>query len=387
MFNVLKLNEISSKVNDILKKDKYAITDECQNPDAIILRSFDMHTYELPTSVVAIARAGAGVNNIPLDQMTAKSVCVFNTPGANANAVKELVICALMLGSRKIVDGINWTKTLAGSDNVEKAVEKGKKEFIGREVYGKTLGVIGLGAIGRMVANTAIELGMNVIGYDPFLNVNGAMALDKHIKYVSDIKRVYTQSDYITLHVPATPDTKNSINEKTIALMKQDVVLINCARADLVCNADVIKAVKAGKIGRYITDLPSADLLGVDNIIAIPHLGASTPEAEENCAIMAANQLKDYMENGNVTNSVNYPCAVAPRTTANRITILHANVANMIAKATNYIASQNINISNLVSASRGEIGYMLIDIDKKLPEATLKAMRNEEGFICVRDYK
>ncbi|MGN0771292.1 MAG: 3-phosphoglycerate dehydrogenase family protein [Christensenellales bacterium] len=386
MYNVLKLNEISPKVGSILQYKDYTVSSDCAQPDAIILRSFNMHEYEVPASVKAVARAGAGVNNIPLDKMTEKNICVFNTPGANANAVKELVICALLLGSRKIVEGINWTQALNTQEDVAKAVEKGKKAFIGRELYGKTLGVVGLGAIGRLVANAAISLGMKVIGYDPYLNVNGAMSIDRHVEYVNDLSKIYTDSDYITLHVPATASTKGSINADTISTMKRDVVIINCARAELVVNKDIIDAIKSGKVSRYITDLPQNDLIGIDNVITIPHLGASTPEAEDNCAVMAASQLKDYLENGNVVNSVNFPNASAPRITKFRITVLHKNVANMIAKASSFIADRGININNLVSASRGEIGYMIIDIDEDLPNSALEEMRGVEGFLAVNKF-
>lgn len=387
MYKILKLNEISAKINDVLPACDYTTSSDCPDADAIMLRSFNMHEYQIGDNVVAVARAGAGVNNIPLPEMTAKGICVFNTPGANANAVKELVVCSMILASRNLIDAYNWTQNLDPSQDVAKLVEKGKKAFVGPEVFGKTLGVIGLGAIGRMVANTAIALGMNVIGYDPYLNVNGAMALDRHVRYVSDIKEVYTQSDFITLHVPATADTKNSINAQTLSSMKDGVVIINCARAELINNADMIEAVKAGKVGRFVTDLPCAELLGVKHVVTIPHLGASTPEAEDNCAVMAAEELKDYLENGNIVNSVNFPNASAPRTTECRVTVLHKNVANMIAKATSFIAQHNINISNLVSAARGEIGYMILDIDGTLPDASIEEMRKQEGFLTVKVFR
>lgn len=386
MYNILKLNEISPKIGTVLSAKDYTASTECEKPDAIMLRSFNMHEYEVPATVKAIARAGAGVNNIPLDKMTAKGICVFNTPGANANAVKELVICAMLLGSRKIVDGINWTEQLNPDSEVPKLVEKGKKAFVGHEIYGKTLGVVGLGAIGRLVANAAVSLGMKVIGYDPYLDVNGAMALDRHVQYVHDINTIYAESDYITLHVPATPTTKNAINKSTIATMKHGVVIINCARGELVVNADIVDAVKSGQVGRYVTDLPNSELLGVENIITIPHLGASTAEAEDNCAVMAATELKDYLENGNVVNSVNFPIASAPRSTKYRVTVLHQNKANMIAAASSFIANQNINITNLVSSSRGELGYMIFDIDEELPTEVLNEMRKQEGFLAVNKF-
>lgn len=387
MYEILKLNDISPKVNDILDADHYTVATDCKEPSAILLRSFNMHDYRVAPSVAAVARAGAGVNNIPLDKMTEQKICVFNTPGANANAVKELVICALLLGSRKLVRAINWTQALTPDDTVAAAVEKGKKQFVGREIFGKTLGVVGLGAIGRLVANTAVSLGMNVIGYDPYLDVNGAMSLDRHVKYVADLKEVYANADYLTLHVPATAATKGSICADTIAQMKDGVVIVNLARAELVVNADILAAIAAGKVGRYVTDLPCAELLGNPNVVTLPHLGASTPEAEDNCAVMAAKQLKDYLENGNIVNSVNFPCASAPRTTPMRVTVLHKNVAHMIAKASSYVAHDGINISNLVSASRGEIGYMIMDLDGVLSDKTLQEMRAQDGFLAVKAFR
>lgn len=383
MVNILKLNEISPKVKSVLPEQNYTVGSDVANPQAILLRSFNMHEYEVPATVQAVARAGAGVNNIPVDKMTQQGVCVFNTPGANANAVKELVIAAMLLGSRKILQGANWAQTLKG-DDVDKQVEKGKKAFVGQELSGKTLGVIGLGAIGRLVANTAIELGMTVLGYDPYLSVDGALMLDKNVVHITDINQIYSDADYITLHVPATPQTKNMINEQSIASMQSGVVIINCARAELVNNEDIVDAVKSGKVGRYVTDLPRAELLGYENIITIPHLGASTPEAEDNCAVMAAKELKDFIENGNVVNSVNFPSASAPRTGVCRISILHKNVANMIATATSFIAKKGINIANLVSASRGDIGYMLLDVDAHVDEETINQMQKQDGFIKIR---
>ncbi|MCI8421369.1 MAG: 3-phosphoglycerate dehydrogenase, partial [Clostridia bacterium] len=291
MVEILKLNEISNTVSEILTPNKYTITTEAKDPKAIILRSFSMHDYDMPTSVVAVARAGAGVNNIPIEAMTQKGVCVFNTPGANANAVKELVLFALLVSSRKIYEGINWTQNLEKDGAVAKQVEKGKKAFVGQEIFGKTLGIVGLGAIGKLVANAVLALGMKVIAYDPFVT-----STDLAIDLTDDINQVYAKSDYITLHVPATPQTKNSINKDTIALMKDGVRIINLARGELVNNNDIKQAIANSKVAKYVTDLPSDDILGVDGIITIPHLGASTAEAEDNCAVMAANQLKDYLE-------------------------------------------------------------------------------------------
>ncbi len=356
MTDILKLNAISSKVNDILDPKVYNVTDASSSPEAIILRSFSMHEYEVPESVIAVARAGAGVNNIPLDKMTDKGICVFNTPGANANAVKELVIGAMIIGSRKIIRGINWTQSLGGED-VAKAVEKGKKAFVGQEISGKRLGIIGMGAIGRLVADAALALGMSVTGYDPYLSKDAASALDSRIAITEDIKDIYRSCDFITLHVPSTPQTKNCINKETIALMKDGVVIINCARGDLVNDSDIIDATASGKVGRYVTDLPNNNIIGKDNIITIPHLGASTPEAEDNCAVMAANQLKDFIENGNIVNSVNLPCVKAARAGAKRITVLSDG-----ASLADITAAIGDSLSGIASAVRGNVLYVIADV-------------------------
>lgn len=382
MNNILKLNEISPLINDILT-DNYDVTDKCDDPKGIILRSYKMHDYAINKSLLAVARAGAGVNNIPIDKMTEAGVSVFNTPGANANAVKELVICAMLLSSRKINESINWTQNLNPADDVPALVEKGKKAFIGPEIYGKKLGVIGLGAIGRMVANAAVDLGMQVYGYDPYISVDAAWSLSSNVKHVKDIKQIFAESDYITLHVPLTNDTRNVINAESISMMKNSVKIINCSRGELVNNADIIDACEVGRVAKYVTDFPNSDLIGKKNIITLPHLGASTPEAEDNCAVMAAKELKDYIENGNVVNSVNFPCISAPRTGKSRITILHKNVSNMISQAIKEV--KNINISSLVNNSKGDIAYMIIDVDEELdPSIADKLMAENEGFIKVR---
>lgn len=382
MNNILKLNEISPLINDILN-DNYNVTDNCDEPKGIILRSYKMHDYAINKSLLAVARAGAGVNNIPIEKMTEAGVAVFNTPGANANAVKELVICAMLLSSRKINESINWTQSLNPADDVPALVEKGKKAFIGPEIYGKKLGVIGLGAIGRMVANAAVDLGMQVYGYDPYISVDAAWSLSSNVKHVKDIKQIFSESDYITLHVPLTNDTRNVINAESISMMKNSVKIINCSRGELVNNADIIDACEVGRVAKYVTDFPNSDLIGKKNIITLPHLGASTPEAEDNCAVMAAKELKDYIENGNVVNSVNFPCISAPRTGKSRITILHKNVSNMISQAIKEV--KNINISSLVNNSKGDIAYMIIDVDEELdPSIADKLMAENEGFIKVR---
>jgi len=383
MRTVLKLNSISKKADHIFAEG-YEYSDKVENPEGIMLRSFAMHEYPIGSNLLGVARAGAGVNNIPIPAMTEKGIVVFNTPGANANAVKELAICAMLLGSRKIVAGINWVQSLQGQTDVAKLVEKGKGQFVGGEIEGKTLGVLGLGAIGAKVANAASALGMTVLGNDPFISVDNAWMLSRKIKHSKDRDELISKSDYITIHIPLTPDTKNMINKDTIAKMKDGVVIINCSRGELVNNDDIIEAVKSGKVARYVTDFPNEQLLGIDNIITIPHLGASTPEAEDNCAVMAAEQLADYLENGNIKNSVNFPAVSAPRTAPHRITIAHKNVPNAIATATKQIGDNGINIANMVSASRGDIGYMIIDTDTELTPAIIDNLKATPEFIRVR---
>lgn len=370
---ILKLNAISPLVGDILTSDSYSISDSAASPAAILVRSANMHEYELPESVIAVARAGAGVNNIPLDKMLDKGVCVFNTPGANANAVKELVIGALILASRKIVRGINWVQTLTDED-AAKAVEKGKKAFVGREIMGKTLGIVGLGAIGRLVAGAALALGMNVVGYDPYLSPALAEKLDSRVKTVSDLDALYAVSDYITLHVPSTPQTKGCINKDAIAKMKDGVAIINCARGDLFVDDDVIEAVKSGKIDRVVTDLPNNKLLGVDGIITIPHLGASTPEAEDNCAVMAAKELKDYIEQGIVINSVNFPCLDPGAKPAGKIRVTALVKAEALPAALKAVSG------DVKTATRGEYAYLVADGDADCLDAISKV----KGVIKAR---
>lgn len=367
MKEILKLNEISSKVNDILTADKYTVAADSKNPEAIILRSFSMHEYDLPTSVVAVARAGAGVNNIPLDKMTDKGVCVFNTPGANANAVKELVLFALLLSSRRLYEGICWTQNLEKNGEVNKQVEKGKKAFVGQEIFGRTLGIIGLGAIGKLVANAVLALGMKVIAYDPFVKTT-----DLNIELTEDINKVYKESDYITLHVPATPETKNSINKNTIAMMKDGVRIINLARAELVNNADIKEAIANKKVAKYVTDLPCDELLGIDDVITIPHLGASTGEAEDNCAVMAAHELKDYLENGNIVNSVNFPKLQANRSGKCRLCVVSNDPDNAVSQISVLV---NKNLASISSATRGKICYIIADLEEKIDDATLESIK------------
>lgn len=382
MNNILKLNAISSHVDGVLKNN-YTVGDDVKDPIGILVRSFDMHGYELPDSVLAIARAGAGVNNIPHDEYAEKGVVVFNTPGANANAVNELVISALLLGSRKIVPAIEWVKTLKGTPDIAKQVEKGKKAFIGRELAGKKLGVIGLGAIGARVANCALGLSMEVLGYDPYMSVMSALHLSRHVEVTQDIDELYRTCDYITVHVPYIPATKEMINKTKIAEMKDGVVIINCARGELANNQDILDGIKSGKIARYITDFPCDDLIGEENVICIPHLGASTPEAEDNCAVMAAKELKDFIENGNISNSVNYPNCSAPRLSPSRITICHLNQQNMIAQFTTILADKKINIDNFVNSSKGNHAYSIIDIPF-VDDETIECLKKVNGVIKVR---
>lgn len=386
MNNILTLNSISPVINKIFDEN-YNVGSDVESPVGILLRSFKMHDYTLDANTVAIARAGAGVNNIPVEEYAKQGVVVFNTPGANANAVKELVMCSLLLGSRKIVPAIEWVNSIADKgDEVAKLVEKGKSQFVGGEIEGKKLGIIGLGAIGAQVAAAALGLGMQVIGYDPFLSVNAALKLSRHVSVVRDLDELIQESDYITIHIPyIASSNKGFINKEKIAKMKDGVVIINCARGELVDNADILQATASGKVGRYVTDFPVAELIGKENIVCIPHLGASTPEAEDNCAVMAANQLVDYIENGNITNSVNYPNCVMPRTTDYRVVILHKNIANMIAQFTTKLSSEGVNISNMTNQSRGEFSVTILDVDQKPSAHAIETINSIEGIFKIRN--
>lgn len=383
MAKILKLNAISPLADGVFEGFEYG--DKVENPDGIMVRSAAMADYPVGDNLIAVARAGAGTNNIPVADYTQKGIVVFNTPGANANAVKELVICELFLGGRKICDAIDWVKTLKGEgDNVGKLVEKGKSSFVGGEITGKTLGVIGLGAIGIAVANAAHALGMNVVGCDPFLSTANALMLNPAVKVVATREELYRRADYITVHVPLTPDTKGMFNAETIASLKDGAVLINNSRGELVDDDAVIAALGSGKLGRYITDFPTAKLIGVKNAVCVPHLGASTPEAEDNCALMAAKQLTDYINNGNIVNSVNYPALSGPKTGVSRICIHHKNVANMIARFTAAVSDAGINIDSMADKSKGDYAYSIIDVDGKADEKLVKAIEEIEGVIRVR---
>ena len=379
---ILKLNSISSVADESFRGYEYS--DSVENPEGIILRSFAMHDYPLGEDLLAVARAGAGVNNIPIEKCTEQGIVVFNTPGANANAVKELVLCELFLGGRKVVDGANWVQSLKGQEGVGKLVEKGKGKFAGQEVLGKTLGVIGLGAIGAMVANAAIDLGMSVMGYDPYISVKNAWLINNRVKFTSELSAIFANCDYITLHVPLTPATKGMIGKDAIAACKDGVVIINNARGDLVDSDAMIEAVASGKVSRYITDFPDEKLLGRENILCVPHLGASTPEAEDNCAYMAAKQLTDYLENGNITNSVNYPAVSMPRTSVSRVCVHHKNVKEILSKILAIVSSQGVNIAHMQDQSRGEYAYLVLDLDDTLSPEAVELIRRVSGVIRVR---
>lgn len=386
MYNIKTLNKISNVGLSKFDTSKYTYGDDVENPDAIMVRSASMHDMEMPSSLLAIARAGAGVNNIPVMDCAQKGIVVFNTPGANANAVKELVICGLLLSSRKITKAIDWCKTIKDEgDNVGKTVEKGKSAFAGPEIKGKTLAVIGLGAIGRLVAEAGVDLGMNVVGYDPFLPEDAQ--LKKGITLNSNLDEIFPTADYITLHVPLTPDTNGLINKDTIATMKNTVRVMNFARGDLAVSADIVNALENGEMAAYVTDFPSADLIGVDGVIAIPHLGASTPESEENCASMGALELIDFLENGNIKNSVNMPAVSVPKTGVARITVIHMNQPNMIATITDTISKDGINIASFEDKNKGEYAYSVIDVDEEPADKVTEDIEKISGVIRVRVIK
>lgn len=381
---ILALNNIS-KIAENKLKENYEFKTESDKADAIIVRSFAMHDYAIPDSVLAVARAGAGTNNIPVADYAKKGIVVFNTPGANANAVKELVIAALLMSGRKIVDGIRWTETLKGKGaEVGKLVESGKKAFVGKEILGKTLGVIGLGAIGILVANAALSLGMNVVGYDPYLTTANALRLDSRATVTASLDKLMEKSDFVTVHVPYMESTKNTINAANIAKMKKGAAIINLARGELVDTDAVLAAIADGKISRYVTDFPSDKLIGADGVITVPHLGASTPEAEDNCAVMAAEELRDFLENGNITNSVNFPSCSAPRSGASRITAIHKNEKGVLSAITDLIHEANVNIENFVSQARGDFAYAIIDTTEAVSQDLTEALGKLPGVIRTR---
>lgn len=384
MFNILTLNKIAKCGLDQLN-DNYKITDDANvDADGIILRSFKMHDMELPESLKAVARAGAGTNNIPIDKCSEKGIVVFNTPGANANAVKELVIAGMLLASRDVIGGVAWANTLTG-DDVDKQVEKGKSNFAGCEIKGKTLGIIGLGAIGILVANAAYALGMEVIGYDPYLSVDSALKLSRHVKKANSPEEVYAAADYITIHVPLMDSTRNTINAETIAQMKDGVIILNFSRGGLVNNADIKKALADGKVAKYVVDFADSETVNQPGIINIPHLGASTAESEDNCAVMAAQELADYLENGNILNSVNFPNCSLPEDNIGRIAIAHKNIPNVIAKFTEALSS--VNISDMINKSKGELAYTIINTDHVIPAEAIEKLNQIDAVIRVRVIK
>lgn len=387
MYSIKTLNKISDIIYTELENDKYSVSDSFDSCDGILVRSADMHSMALPEKLLAIARAGAGVNNIPTDVCTEKGIVVFNTPGANANAVKELVICGMLLSGRQVIEGNEWLSDLHlhCADNVEGLVEKGKSRFVGPELAGKKLGVIGLGAIGVMVANAADKgLGMQVMGYDPYLSVDAAWNLTRSIIHVKTVEEIFANCDYITLHLPLNEKTRGMIDEKTISQMKKGAVILNFARGGLVDDDAIISALESGHIRHYVTDFPNDKILGVKGVIATPHLGASTPESEENCAQMAARQLKNYIENGNIINSVNLPRCEMPRTEPYRLAIINRNIKNMVGQMTAALADGGYNIEHMMNSSRGEWAYTLFDFSTEPDEAIIKKLEGIEGIIRVR---
>ncbi len=388
MYKIQTLDRISTLGLDNFPRDDYEIATDIVKPDAILVRSHDMLTMQLDATVKAIARAGAGTNNIPCKDLAAKGVVVFNTPGANANAVKELVILALLISSRPVIAATKWVDTLAGKGaDIPALAEKGKKDYIGQEVKGKTLGVIGLGAIGAMVANTAIELGMNVIGYDPFLSVDAAWSLNREVKHAETLDTLFAKSDYITVHVPETPDTKGFINASTIKNMKNGVRIIDLARGGLVNNEDILEALKSGKVACLVTDFAAEEFMHNDKIICFPHLGASTPEAEDNCAVMAVKELRDFLEHGCIVHSVNFPtCKIdSPIPTGGtRLCIANKNVAGVVAKFSTVLGDAKFNIAGMVNQNKNDLAYNIIDVDGKVDDNTIAKLAKIEGVINVR---
>lgn len=381
------LNAIASVGTDIFNEN-YELTDNINEADAVMVRSAAMGDMEFSKNLLAIARAGAGVNNIPLERCADAGIVVFNTPGANANGVKELVICGMLLAARDVVGGIEWTRSIKDSDTISKDVEKGKKNFAGGEIKGKKLGVIGLGAIGAEVANAAASLGLEVFGYDPYISVNSAWRLSRKIKHITDINEIFRNCDYITLHLPLTNDNKGMIGKDSIAEMKDGVVILNFARDLLVYDDEMEKALESGKVARYVTDFPNTKSAKMEKAIVIPHLGASTKESEDNCAVMAANELVDYLENGNIKNSVNFPsCDMGVCQAEGRVAILHKNIPNMIGQITSAFAKNGYNISDLTNKSKGTKAYTLIDIESKASDKLVDELNSIDGVLKVRVIK
>ena len=385
MFRIKTMNKIAQVGLNQFPAD-YQVGDSVEGEEGILVRSAKLHDYPFPDTLWGIARAGAGTNNIPVAECAQKGIVVFNTPGANANGVKELVIAALLMASRDLVGGVEWVKAQAATPDtdVAAAVEKGKSAFVGPELYRKTLGVIGLGAIGALVANAALSLGMEVYGYDPFLSVDTALRLDRHVHVVKDVAELYRVSDYVTIHVPYTPDTRHTINADTIAQMKDGVRIVNLARGELVDDEAMMAALERGKVARYVTDFPNNTITLAPNVVPIPHLGASTPESEDNCAIMAAQQLRDFLENGNIKNSVNFPNVEMERSGVQRLCIIHRNIPAMLANITAQLSGNGVNVENMTNKSRGDFAYTLVDVGSAVEESVIDDIRAIDGIIRVR---
>ncbi len=385
MFRIKTLNKIASVGLAQLDKGRFVVEDDCTNPDGILVRSAKMHDYEFPEALRAIARAGAGTNNIPIDRCSEAGIVVFNTPGANANAVKEEVIFAMLAASRHMFEANEWAKHEAASGaDVLTTMEKAKSQFAGPEIFGKTLGIIGLGAIGAKVADAALGLGMNIVGYDPYLSVHAALSLDRRVDVVSNLDDLLKVSDYITIHVPLNDSTRNTIDAAAIAKMKGDVRIINLARNGLVDEEALIPALESGRVAAYVTDFPDNRIANATGVIALPHLGASTPESEDNCAIMAAHELQDYLENGNITNSVNMPAVSMERSGEARICVIHHNIPNTLAQITSIVSGAGMNVENLANKSRKDYAYTMLDVNGKVADAMVEQIKGIEGVIRVR---
>ncbi|YAR63483.1 phosphoglycerate dehydrogenase [Bacillus cytotoxicus] len=387
MFHIQTLNQIAEKGLQVFARERYNIGQRIEHPDGILLRSYSLHQEELSKNLKAIARAGAGVNNIPIDRCTEKGIVVFNTPGANANAVKELILASFILSSRNIINGVSWTKGLEGKE-IPQLVEAGKKQFVGSEIAGKRLGVIGLGAIGALVANDALSLGMDVVGYDPYISVETAWRLSTHVQRAFSLDEIFATCDYITLHIPLTEQTRGIIGEHAVRMMKKGVRLFNFSRGELVDETALEKALEEETINHYMTDFPNENVIKMKNVVATPHLGASTYESEENCAVMVTCQLRDYLETGNIRNSVNYPNVELPYVGKKRITIMHQNVPNMVGQITGCLAEHHINIADMINRSKNSWAYTMIDIDNgmddRMKENIVENIRRITGVVAVR---
>jgi D-3-phosphoglycerate dehydrogenase / 2-oxoglutarate reductase len=389
VYTIKTLNKIAESGLNVFNNEGFKIDDTHEKPDAIILRSFNMHDMEIDNNIKAIARAGAGVNNIPVNDLTERGIVVFNTPGANANAVKEIVLTTLMASSRNLFDGVMWTKGLEDQGGeIPKLVEAGKKQFVGKEIKGKTLGVIGLGAIGALVANDALDLDMDVMGFDPFISVDTAWNLSRNVERALSIEQLFAHCDYITVHVPLTDQTKRMFNEAAFNIMKPGVHILNFSRGELVNEKDMEAALESGKVGKYITDFPNENVINMKNVVCIPHLGASTIESEENCAIMASHQVKEFLEKGNIKNSVNFPNASLPYTGKRRVIAYHKNVPNMVGQIISVLSNYNLNIADMINRSRGQYAYTIIDIDDKISGDVIPGIEEKvsmiDGIITTR---